>query len=30
LGEAMRELDLAFSKMIVDQLAKMGMSAKKA
>lgn len=30
LGEAMRELDLAFSKMIVDQLAKMGMSAQKA
>jgi hypothetical protein len=30
LGEAMRELDLAFSKMIVDQLAKIGMAAHKA
>jgi len=30
LGEAMRELDLAFSKMIVDQLAKIGMAAQKA
>ncbi len=30
LGEAMRELDLAFSKMIVDQLAKLGMAAQKA